>query len=131
MGSRGRTSAAALAIPATTQVIDIPDAPYDLTDEQAEVWHSQARAIILEGRELPVRTYPVLTEICRHVVKSRRIAELVESHEKSPDFDVKEYDRLLKMAERESRGISSHSTKLRAILGERAPKSKTPKPWQK
>lgn len=118
MGSRGRKPSAALAIPASTQKIETPEAPYDLNDGQTEVWRSLSRSILIEYGKLPVHAYPVLAEICRHVVKSRHIHQLIDKMEKKRDFKIMDYDRLLKMAERESRGVASHSVKLRAILAE-------------
>jgi len=41
MGTRGRRSMASLMVPHNpTEIVQRPDAPYDLTDEQSEEWRA-------------------------------------------------------------------------------------------
>lgn len=61
----------------------------------------------------PRETHGMLTQYCRHVVAARRVAQLISKAEKSKTLDLEEYDRLLKMQEREGRAISSLSTRMR------------------
>jgi hypothetical protein len=135
MTQRGRKSAAALAIAAPTiEVVQRPDAPYDLTDEQTDEW----RAIVnrLPADWFPRETHAVLAQLCRHIVNARRVAQLITAHLEQTALDVDQYDVLLKMQERESRCIASLSTKLRitqqaTVRAESAKKpSMVKKPWE-
>lgn len=81
---------------------------------------------------------------CRHVTNARVIAEELANFERAwmaDDDGLKRYDRLLAMAERESRAASSLATRLRItrqavehpatvgrVMGKNA--SKTRKPWE-
>ena len=81
-------------------------------------------------------TYPLLVQYCRHTVAARRVASLVEHAEGGETIDVVEYDRLLKMQEREGRAMSSLAVRMRICQqattnhrGNKEPKA-TKKPWQ-
>ena len=136
MKQRGRTSAAALEVAAPVTREDRPDAPYDLTDEQAEEWWAIVNRMPADwfSRE----THGMLAQYCRHVMAARRVAQLVADHESGSgdgEFDVETYDRLLKMQEREGRAISSLATRMRISQQATYDKSKAkPKqvkrPWQ-
>ena len=133
MGTRGRTSAAALAVAKPVQRIDRPDAPYDLSDEQSEEWWAVVNRLPADW--FPRETHGLLTQYCRHVVAARRVAQLVTACEGSAEMDLDEYDKLLKMQEREGRALSSLATRLRisqqATMDKRTTKPKTvSKPWQ-
>jgi hypothetical protein len=58
-------------------------------------------------------TWPLLSQYCRHVVAARHVAKLIHDIEKKKSFETEEYDRLLKMQEREGRAITSLATKMR------------------
>lgn len=135
MRTRGRRSAESLAVISSggIETIRRPEPPDELTDEQAEEW----RAVVnrLSADWFPRETHGMLAQYCRHVVAARRVAQLIAAHETSDPFDVEEYDRLLKMQEREGRALSSLSTRMR--LSQQAtydPKRKkpkaAPKPWE-
>lgn len=113
MKKRGRKSAASseLAIASAVETISRPDAPYDLTDEQAQEWWAVVNRMPADW--FPRETHGMLTQYCRHVVAARKVAQLITKSEKSRSFDVDEYDRLLKMQEREGRAISSLATRMR------------------
>lgn len=137
MGERGRKSAQSLAIAEVTPVetIERPDAPYDLTDAEAEIWWGVVNR--LPGDWFPIETHPLLAQYCRHVVNARRVAQFIENMSNSEGgFDLSEYDRLLRMQERESRCLSSLATKMRisqqSTTNHRANKGNrgTRKPWQ-
>lgn len=135
MGTRGRKSGAALA----TVVSDIQEArrpkpPKELTDEQATEW----RAVVdrMPGDYFGEETFPLLVQYCRHVVSGRRVHQLVKAAEENEDFDVADYDRLLKMQERESRCIGSLATKMRLAQSNTYDRQKihnppkTKRPWE-
>jgi len=113
MGTRGRISSASLAVVQADDVGRVPRAevPAELTAEQAGEWRAVVNRMPAEwfGRE----TFALLAQYCRHVVAARRVAHLVEACEAGEEFDVAEYDRLLKMQEREGRALSSLATRMR------------------
>jgi hypothetical protein len=136
MRQRGRKSAASFAV-ATVEPIELVErqrAPHDLTDEETEVW---AAVVNSEPADwFTPATAPILGQYCRHAVHARRVAELLERATSDPDLTVIDYDRLLKMQERESRAIASLATKMRisqqAIInhwGNKKP-SAARKPWE-
>jgi hypothetical protein len=111
MGIRGRKSAASLTVAAPVQTIQRPDAPYDLTDEQANEWWAVVESLPADW--FPRHTQSQLVDYCRHTVKSRRVAQLIAAEEANEQIDVGKLDVLYKMAERESRAASSLATRLR------------------
>lgn len=135
MGTRGRVSAASLEVakPGDVERVQRPDAPYDLTDEQTEEWWAVVNRLPADW--FPRETHGLLADYCRHVVKSRRIAQLVASAESDDPLDIDLLDKLYKMAERESRAASSLATRLRITQQATvSPKAKKPaqskRPWE-
>jgi len=61
----------------------------------------------------PNETHDMLAQYCRHVISSRRVADLIEMLTTQDEFATDEYDRLLKMQEREGRAISALATRMR------------------
>ena len=112
MGARGRVSSAALSVTASqVQTLSRPDAPYDLTDEETEVWWSVVNAMPADW--FPVETHGLLTSYCRHVVRERRLAQLIGQAESATTLDVPEYERLLKMMARETQSLATLATRMR------------------
>jgi hypothetical protein len=123
MGDRGKKSAAELSVVKLEggKVIQRPKPPASLTNEQSFEW----RRIVdsLPADWFTSETHNLLEQYCRHVVAARHVAQLILSvEEKSTDekldecdrcIDVDEYDKLLKMQEREGRAISSLATRMR------------------
>src|SRR5687768_10344409 len=107
MGSRGRTSTAALSVIGSTgiEVVARPKAPSELTDEQAVEWREIVNSHPAD--QFPRARYAMLADHCRHAVAARRIAQMVAACENAESFDLDLYDRLLKMLDRESRCIAS------------------------
>jgi hypothetical protein len=155
MGKRGRTSAAELSVAsvAPVETLQRPDAPYDLTDEQAEEWWAVVNRMPADW--FPRETHGMLAQYCRHVVAARKIAQMLETVEVELAAEVEEnrkagkahaktlallaaaktIDRLLKMQEREGRAISSLATRMRLTQQATYDKSKkkpleTKKPWE-
>lgn len=135
MTKRGRKSAASLEIAMTsvTEVVERPDAPYDLTDEQSAEWWAVVNRMPADW--FPRETHGMLAQYCRHVVAARRVAQLIANAEKAKTLDLGEYDQLLKMQEREGRAISSLATRMRisqqaTVRAEQARKpTQVEKPW--
>ncbi len=111
MGTRGRTSSAALSVSSQVTAIQRPDAPYDLTDEQADVWRSTVEALPADW--FTPETFGLLTSYCRHVVEERHIAQLVHAIKQAEQLDARNYVELLKAMARESQAIGSLATRMR------------------
>lgn len=114
MQQRGRKSPASLSVVVGT-IDGRPKAPDDLTQDQAEVWE---RTVSNEPKEFfrTAATQELLKQYCRHVVSASRLGGLVEEAEQSElstAADLGDYDRLLRMRERETKAVLSVATKLR------------------
>lgn len=138
MGLRGPRSTQSLAVVdaagAGLSRVERPRAPSELTAEQAAEWRAVVDRMPAEwfGRE----THAMLAQYCRHAVAARRVAQLIADAETGDDFDVEQYDRLLKMQEREGRAMSSLATRMRFSQQSAYDKSKkrqnaAPRPWER
>lgn len=135
MTKRGRASAASMEVSkvAPIETIQRPDAPYDLTDEQAAEWWAIVNRMPADW--FPRETHGMISQYCRHVVAARRVAQLIAQAEKEKKLDVDHYDKLLKMQEREGRAISSLATRMRisqqsTFDKERKKPKQVSKPWE-
>mgnify|MGYP000533636817 CR=1 FL=1 len=135
MRQRGRKSAASLSVVSAGGVakIERPEPPEELTDEQASEWLAVVERLPADW--FPRETHGLLSQYCRHVVASRRVSNLIDNCEASDPLDIDEYDKLLKMQEREGRAMSSLATRLRitqqSSTNHRGNKKKmVPKPWE-
>ena len=135
MKQRGRKSAAELAVISSSGISTVrrPEPPIELTDEQSREWTAIVNRLPAEW--FPRETYAMLAQYCRHVITARRIGQLVEHMEISESFDIDEYDKLLKMQEREGRALSSLATRMRITQQTTYDKSKKKplqgkKPWE-
>ena len=116
MAQRGRKSAASLEIVAakgnTTEVVPRPEPPEGLTPDQVDVWLEIVNSLPADW--IKPESQALLKHYCRHIVSGNRVAELIATLEQQPGpFDTDEYDKLLKMQEREGRAASSLATRLR------------------
>lgn len=145
MKQRGRKSTQALAIAEISvgalDRVERQRPPHDLTDEEVEVWVSIVNTE--QADWFSPGNVPLLTQLCRHVVHARRVAELLERalssvdpETKKPTLAIQDYDRLLKMQERESGAMMSLATKLRitnqSITNQRGNfrKAAAKEPWE-
>lgn len=132
MGERGRKSALEASV-VPINGFDRPKPPSTLTDEQSAIWAKVVDALPADW--FRPEAIEVLVMYCRHAVTARRVADLIKRLEAQDEFDVQEYDRLLKMQEREGRALSSLATRLRITpQATRDSKSKKPnqvkRPWE-
>ena len=138
MGTRGRESMASLMMPENpTEIIQRPDAPYDLADEEADEW----RAIVntMPADHFMRGNFPLLAQLCRHVVASRRVAQLIKLVCEAKPFCHRDYANLLTVQSAESSAIMrlSRSMRLTQQSVSRAETTKHPKnklsraPWDK
>ena len=88
-----------------------PKAPRELTAEQAREW--QAVVESLPADWFPKETHPLLIQYCRHIVRARRLAVLLDAIENGPRVDQREYNRLAMMAQRETLALTTLATKMR------------------
>lgn len=137
MAQRGRKGAAALAIVSADGITAVPrpDPPEALTDEQREEWWAVVNRMPADW--FPRETQGLLVQYCRHVVQARRVAQMIAKLESGKKFDLADYDKLLKMQEREGRAISSLATRMRISQQSlyskdqtRGAKSTAKKPWE-
>lgn len=132
MSRRGFPSAASKAVvPQQVEVVERPRPPRTMPHEQCEVWYS-----IVAGQPadwFAPGALPLLVQLCRHVVTSNRLAEMIEhSHHDDEGMLLS----LLKEQRSESASIKLLSMALRltpqSLLTERGTKTgkATSAPWQ-
>ena len=114
MAERGRKSAAALSVVAGA-IDGRPQAATDLTKDQQVIWE---RTVANEAADVfkTAALQQLLKEYCRHVVSAKKLATMIEAMEDSPQMtadDLGDYDKLLKMRDRETKAIADKATKLR------------------
>ena len=89
-----------------------PTPPPDMNEAMKVVWNTIVNS--LEHDWFTKETEGLLVQYCRHTVASDKISELIVKYEKKKrGFKFEDYDRLLKMQERESRTIASLATRMR------------------
>jgi phage terminase small subunit len=135
MGSRGRKSADSLSVIQNNpiEIVQRPDAPYDLTDEQVDEWRAVVASLPADWFQRG--NHALLTQYCREVVAARRVAQLIEQCVAGKTIDHKEFCDLLKLQEASSRTISAllrsmrltQQSVMRAETAKRP--SKVKKPW--
>jgi hypothetical protein len=111
MKQRGRKSSQSLSTLADISAVRRPDPPATLTDEQADEWRGVVDRLPAEwfGRE----THPLLEQYCRHVVRARRLAQLLDACELATEFDIKEYRELLSDEIKQSTIMQGLATRMR------------------
>jgi hypothetical protein len=113
MEGRGRKSSASLAIVASNPIAatNRPNPPSDLTPEQADEWVAVVNRLPADW--FPRETHPILVSYVRHIVAGRHIAQLIAKLERAKSVDIDEYDKLLKLQERETRAITACARSMR------------------
>lgn len=113
MEGRGRKSSASLTVISSnpTQAIKRPEPPSDLTAEQAEEWIAVVNRLPADW--FPRETHPVLVSYVRHIVEARHVAQLIAKLVKGKTVDVDEYDKLLRIQERETRALTACARSMR------------------
>ena len=111
MKQRGRKSALSVVGGSGISAIERPQPLPELTPEQRNEWIQVVNALPADW--FPAETHGVLAQYCRHLVTARHVAQMISDMESNKEIDVNEYDKLLKMQERESRIGVSLATKMR------------------
>ncbi len=129
MGARGPKSSADLEVIESGKVISMPspEPPEDLTAEQAKEWRKIIESLGADW--FPRETWPVLAQLCRHIVRAREFAQLIETVKAAEELDLKLFRDLSRSEEEQSRAIASLSTKLR-ITQQATVDKRTSKPPQ-
>lgn len=127
MGTRGRKSAASLAVVA--DLPQRPEPPPELTADEGAEWREIVRALPADW--FPRETHGLLAAYCRHIVSARRVAEMIRT---AVSDDIAALARLLRMQAAQSGALCSLATKMRiaqtgAGRGRRAKAPTSPRPW--
>jgi hypothetical protein len=142
MGTRGRTSSAALEIAGAgvqpVEVVRRPDAPLDLTPEEADVWVETVEALPADwfARE----SWPLLKQWCRHTVTARRVSQMIDAASARDPLDVAEMKELLGMQAKETAALKALAASMRLSQqasysargagGEKSRRSPMKRPWE-
>jgi hypothetical protein len=135
MGRRGRPSMASLTVPQfPTEIVRRPDAPCDLTIEQSEEWCAIVQA--MPADHFMRGNYPLLAQLCRHIVSARRVAQLIEQTAEQTVLDLRELSALLQLQAAESASITRLSRSMRLTQQSimraettRHPRAQFKRPW--
>lgn len=113
MEGRGRKSTASLAVVSSNPIaaVNRPSPPSELTPEQADEWVAIVNRLPADW--FPRETHPILVSYVRHVVAARHIAQLIAKLERSKAVEIDDYDKLLKLQERETRAITACARSMR------------------
>lgn len=127
---RGKKSAADLSTVAVSERFRAPpEPPKGLSARHAEVWRETTRR--LPGDWFKDHHLRLLRQYCRHVVAADRVASLISQIEAGETLELVDYDRMLKMQERESRIVQALATAMRIThqsLDKKVAASKAHKP---
>lgn len=146
MGNRGRESAAASGTAKLTVfpggMARRPDPPADLTEAQAKIWTDTVASETVEFFNTDALR-ELLKDYCRHKVTCAALSRQVETYDAAEPMDpetAKNFDRITKMRDRESKAAADLATKLRLTNQSRyTPKAaatasknagSTKKPWE-
>ena len=112
MGTRGRKSVSGLMVGPVR--IDRPEPPYNLTDDEVAVWRMTVNA--MSADHFSASHFPLLVQLCRHVVTSDRVKLLIEQSCTKKELDLAAFQQLLAMQNAESSEIVRLMRSLRLSL---------------
>ncbi len=133
MGTRGRKSATEQTTATIFSLPQRPAPPKDLTAAQAAVWKR-----VVDSRAadyFPAETHALLRQYCRAVTAAETVARLVDEADAA---DIDHYDKLLRMAERQSKQMTAlarsmrltHQARYRADSTKARPHDGGVRPWE-
>lgn len=137
MGTRGPKSAAETAVApmGAVGIVARQDAPYDLRDEESEVWKGIVESLPADW--FTPGSAPVLAAYCRATVSARRIGMLIVQAETEGEYDLAAHMALIKAHNQISQVIKTLATSLRLTPQSRyspraagSQKPDGPKPWE-
>lgn len=138
MKQRGRKSGLSIVEKSAVSALERPDAPEFLTSDEANEWCRVVNSLPAEW--FADYSTASLVQYCKHVVNAGRVASLIEDvcSSEAETLDIREYDKLLAMQERESRILLSLMTKMRMTQQSTYSDKKSPdtnvkrgRPWDK
>lgn len=114
MAERGRKSAAALSV-VVGSIDGRPPPPVDLTEIQKEIWQ---RTVANEAADVfkTAALQQLLKEYCRHAATAAHLSKIIDGQQTmqpAEAMSLEDYDRLLKMRDRETKALADKATKLR------------------
>jgi hypothetical protein len=141
MATRGRKSIAELTTLAQSGVVSVvrrPDAPLDLTPDEAEVWGETVDAMPADW--FPRETWPLLRQLCRHTITARRVAQMIDAASSRDELDVAELRDLMAMQAKETSALKALSASMRLSQqasysargagGEKSRRTTVKRPWE-
>ncbi len=140
MGARGRRSASEIATQASAalSVVRRPDAPLDLTPEEADVWCETVEALPADW--FPRETWPLLRQWCRHTITARRVSQLIDAAASRDEVQVGEVCGLLAMQAKETAALKALAASMRLSQqasysargagGEKSRRATVKRPWE-
>lgn len=113
MKQRGRKSTASLSVVGGGVAGNLPEPPAELSEREAAVWNSVVSTKPSDWFDED--TFPLLSDYCRHTVRQDDISRMINKFDSAPcDSDeLRVFDNLLRMSERETRAKMSLATKMR------------------
>lgn len=141
MGTRGKQSGAALEITGLAQQIQVvrrPDAPLDLTPEEADVWTETVEALPADwfARE----SWPLLKQWCRHTITARRVSQMIDAESARETLNVSDLKELLGMQAKETAALKALAASMRLSQqasysargagGEKSRRTSMKRPWE-
>lgn len=116
MNQRGQKSAAAVRLVPAVQRVNRPEAPPELTQDQAAIWVAVTNSKPADwfGPE----TLPLLAAYCRGCVEHQRVSALIDSFNTEcltleDASDLKRYETLIRLQDRLSQQMARLGTKMR------------------
>jgi hypothetical protein len=110
-----RTSVAELMIQENVAEVPRPDAPYDLSDAEANVW--RAICASMPAAHFSRGNYGLLAQLCRHLVAARMLGAIIAAETKKKQIDTKLYQQLLASQEKQSNMIVKLCRSMRLSQG--------------
>lgn len=141
MGTRGKQSAAALEVAGAAKQIEVvrrPDAPLDLTPEEADVWVETVEALPADwfARE----SWPLLKQWCRHTITARRVSQMIDAESARETLNVADLKELLGMQAKETAALKALAASMRLSQqasysargagGEKSRRTSMKRPWE-
>ena len=130
MGTRGRKSKTDLAI-VSTDVTERPGPPVSLGVEQKSEWMRIVNSYPADYFGPAQVSY--LKQYVKHSVEADHVTQMITELTAGETLDLDDYERLLKMQERETRCLASLAVRLgfaKTAHREQGAKNPTRKPWE-
>ena len=125
-----------------TEIVQRPEPPYELDDEESAEWRAQVAA--MPADHFTRSTFPLLVQLCRHTIAANRLKQLEDKVMKpgsGKKFDMRAYCDLRKLQSIETAAINrllramrltQQSTTKPETLGRKLNRQALiPNPWDK